>query len=105
LPKAIEDRCPGFCLPVDRLRDAHEPSSHIRMNESRPELPGSDPLLPWLIFTGVSLFALVLLWYFGLIERMVASDHTYIRRSSCCSMSRQPALLWRILIVSRKRRP
>ncbi len=77
--------------------------SHIRMNESRPELPGSDPLLPWLIFTGVSLFALVLLWYFGLIERMVASDHTYI--SSIIVLlyvASSLHCLWRILIVSRE---
>jgi len=77
--------------------------SHIPMNEHRPELPGSDPLLPWLIFTGVSLFALVLLWYFGLIERMVASDHTYI--SSIIVLlyvGSSLHCLWRILIVSRE---
>jgi hypothetical protein len=73
------------------------------MNERRPELSGSDPLLPWLIFTGVSLFALVLLWYFGLIERMVASDHTYI--SSIIVLlyvASSLHCLWRILIVSRE---
>ena len=73
------------------------------MNESRVELPGRDPLLPWLIFTGVSLFALVLLWYFGLIERMVVSDRTYI--SSIIVLlyvASSLHCLWRILIISRE---
>jgi biopolymer transport protein ExbB/TolQ len=77
--------------------------SHIRMNERSFELPGRDPLLPWLIFTGVSLFAFVLLWYFGLIERMVASDHTYI--SSIIALlyvASSLHCLWRILVISRE---
>jgi hypothetical protein len=73
------------------------------MNERSFELPGRDPLLPWLIFTGVSLFAGVLLWYFGLIERMVTSDHTYI--SSIITLlyvASSLHCLWRILIISRE---
>ncbi|WP_375159670.1 MotA/TolQ/ExbB proton channel family protein [Bradyrhizobium sp. RDT46] len=35
-------------------------------------------LLFWMIFTGLSIFAAVLLWRFGLIHLMVTSDRTYI---------------------------
>ena len=46
-------------------------------------LPGCDPpergvLLLWMIFTGLSIFAVFLLWRYGLIRLMVASDRTYI---------------------------
>jgi len=36
------------------------------------------PLLRWLIFTGVSVFAFVMAWHFGLVGMMVRSDKTYI---------------------------
>ena len=45
---------------------------------SRPDAPERDVLLLWMIFTGLSVFALVLLWRYGLIHLMVASDRTYI---------------------------
>jgi biopolymer transport protein ExbB/TolQ len=64
---------------------------------------GRDPLLPWLIFTGLTLFALVLLWYFGLIERMISSDRTYI--SSLIGLlyvASSAHCFWRILIISRE---
>ena len=35
-------------------------------------------LLFWMIFTGLSIFAVVLLWRYGLIHLMLASDRTYI---------------------------
>ena len=35
-------------------------------------------LLFWMIFTGLSIFAAVLLWRFGLIRLMLSSDRTYI---------------------------
>ncbi len=35
-------------------------------------------LLLWMIFTGLSVFAAVLLWRYGLIRLMVVSDRTYI---------------------------
>jgi hypothetical protein len=46
----------------------------------RRQLDGVDrgPLLHWLIFTGLSLFGLVLLWHFGLIRQMVVADRTHI---------------------------
>jgi len=45
--------------------------------------PGADPsersaLLFWMIFTGLSIFAVVLLWRFGLIRQMVVADRTHI---------------------------
>src|SRR3569832_2025451 len=42
------------------------------------EGPERGPLLLWMIFTGLSIFAAVLLWRYGFIHLMVASDRTYI---------------------------
>jgi hypothetical protein len=62
-----------------------------------------DPLLPWLIFTGLSLFAVILLWYFGLIQRMIDSDRTYISPIICLLYVMSSLhCLWRILVVSRE---
>ena len=62
-----------------------------------------DPLLPWLIFTGLSLFAFILLWYFGLIQRMIESDHTYISPIICVLyLLSSLHCLWRILAISRE---
>lgn len=73
------------------------------MSERRVELPGRDPLLPWLIFTGVSLFAFVLLWYFGLIGRMVASDPTHISLTiALLYVASSLHCLWRVLAISRE---
>jgi len=36
------------------------------------------PLLFWMIFTGLCIFAVVLLWRYGLIRLMLTSDRTYI---------------------------
>jgi len=43
--------------------------------ESSPE---RGALLLWMIFTGLSVFAAVLLWRYGLLALMVRSDRTYI---------------------------
>lgn len=43
-----------------------------------PATSERDVLLLWMIFTGLSVFALVLLWRYGLIDLMVTSDRTYI---------------------------
>jgi hypothetical protein len=40
--------------------------------------PERGALLLWMIFTGLSVFAAVLLWSYGLLRLMVASDRTYI---------------------------
>lgn len=40
--------------------------------------PERRALLFWMIFTGLSVFAAVLLWRYGLLHLMVTSDRTYI---------------------------
>ena len=42
------------------------------------EAPERSALLQWMIFTGLSIFAAVLLWHYGLVRLMVVSDRTYI---------------------------
>ena len=42
------------------------------------ETPERGGMLLWMIFTGLSVFAAVLLWRYGLIHLMVVSDRTYI---------------------------
>src|SRR5882724_12087472 len=61
------------------------------------------PLLRWLVFTGLCVFAFVLLWRFGLIRQMVASDRTYI--SSIIALLYVAAsmhCLWRTIVISRE---
>ena len=61
------------------------------------------PLLHWMIFTGVCLFAFVLLWRFGLVRQMVMADRTYI--SSIIVLLYVGAslhCLWRTIVVSRE---
>jgi biopolymer transport protein ExbB/TolQ len=54
--------------------------SAIAIETARPGTPTSErsALLLWMIFTGLSVFAVVVLWQYGLIRQMVASDRTYI---------------------------
>ena len=40
--------------------------------------PERGPLLLWMIFTGLSVFAGIVLWHYGFVHLMVASDRTYI---------------------------
>ena len=42
------------------------------------DTPERGPLLLWMIFTGLSVFAAILLWHYGFIRLMVVSDRTYI---------------------------
>jgi hypothetical protein len=61
------------------------------------------PLLRWLVFTGLCVFAFVLLWRFGLIRQMVASDRTYL--SSIIGLLYVAAsmhCLWRTIMISRE---
>jgi hypothetical protein len=44
----------------------------------RTDAPERGALLLWMIFTGLSVFAVVLLWQYGLIRLMVTSDRTYL---------------------------
>jgi hypothetical protein len=62
-----------------------------------------DPLLPWLIFTGLVFFAFILLWYFGLIQRMISGDRTYISSLIVVLyVASSLHCLWRILAISRE---
>ncbi len=61
------------------------------------------PLLRWLIFTGATVFAAILLWSHGLIRLMIASDRTYL--SSVIALIYVGAslhCLWRTIVVSRE---
>jgi hypothetical protein len=61
------------------------------------------PLLRWLVFTGLSIFAAVLLWRYGLIGLMVAGDRTYL--SSVIALLYVAAslhCLWRTIVISRE---
>jgi MotA/TolQ/ExbB proton channel family protein len=54
--------------------------SAIAVETARPgtDTPERSALLLWMIFTGLSIFAAVVLWQYGLIYLMVTSDRTYI---------------------------
>src|SRR5579859_63513 len=52
--------------------------SNAQVHLSGRDAPERGPLLLWMIFTGLSIFAAMLLWYYGFIHLMVASDRTYI---------------------------
>jgi len=63
------------------------------------------PLLRWLVFTGLCVFAAVLLWRYGLIGLMVAGDRTYL--SSIIALLYVAAslhCLWRTIVISRESR-
>jgi hypothetical protein len=73
------------------------------MDERDLQLNGRDPLLDWLIFTGVSVFAFLLLWYFGLIRKMVTEDRTYISSIiALLYLATSLHCLWRCTVVSRE---
>jgi hypothetical protein len=59
--------------------------------------------LRWLIFTGATVFAAILLWSYGLIRLMIASDRTYL--SSLIALiyvGTSLHCLWRTIVVSRE---
>jgi len=53
-------------------------SSSAEIARLVPASPERAPLLFWMIFTGLSIFAAVLLWRYGFVHLMVASDRTYL---------------------------
>ena len=65
--------------------------------------PNRAPLLHWMIFTGLCAFAGVLLWHYGLIHLMVASDRTYISSIICVLyLASSLHCLWRTLAIARE---
>jgi hypothetical protein len=66
-------------------------------------VPNRAPLLHWMIFTGLCAFAGVLLWQYGLIRLMVASDRTYISSIICVLyLASSLHCLWRTLAIARE---
>src|ERR1700712_3579365 len=97
----------SVCLPRRHV----ERSGSIRCRGSTMPTTSADidsfgdrgPLLRWLVFTGLCLFAFILLWRFGLIRQMVASDRTYI--SSIIGLlyvAGSLHCLWRTIVISRE---
>src|SRR5262249_47452151 len=62
---------------VFRSRDNMSTISHDRVLLPG-DTPERGPVLLWMIFTGLSVFAGILLWHYGFIRLMVVSDRTYI---------------------------
>ena len=61
------------------------------------------PLLRWMIFTGLCTFAGVLLWHYGLIQLMLASDRTYISAIVCLLfIASSLHCLWRTIAIARE---
>jgi MotA/TolQ/ExbB proton channel family len=61
------------------------------------------PLLGWLIFTGLTVFAATLLWRYGFIRLMLASDRTYISSVICLLyVAASLHCLWRTIALSRE---
>src|SRR5580693_260882 len=61
------------------------------------------PLFRWLIFSGATVFAAILLWRYGLLRLMVVSDRTYL--SSVIALIYVGAslhCLWRTIAISRE---
>jgi MotA/TolQ/ExbB proton channel family len=52
--------------------------SHVEGALPGKDVPERGALLLWMVFTGLYIFAVVLLWQYGLIHLMVVSDRTYI---------------------------
>jgi hypothetical protein len=66
-------------------------------------VPDRAPLLRWMIFTGLCAFAAVLLWQYGLLRLMVASDRTYISSIICVLyLASSLHCLWRTLAIARE---
>jgi hypothetical protein len=52
--------------------------SHVEAALPAQDAPERGAQLQWMVFTGLSIFAVVVLWQYGLIRLMVVSDRTYI---------------------------
>src|SRR3984957_17423526 len=106
--------CRGLGSPTRTLSLAHR-GAHLWKETSMtavalsPEAGGAwsgadrAPLLRWLIFTGATVFAAILLWRYGLLRLMVVSDRTYL--SSVIVLIYVGAslhCLWRTIVISRE---
>jgi hypothetical protein len=70
---------------------------------SVPGFSNRAPLLRWMIFTGLCAFAGVLLWQYGLIQLMLASDRTYISAIiGVLYVASSLHCLWRTIAIARE---
>ena len=61
------------------------------------------PLLRWLVFTGLWIFAFFLLWRFGLVRQMVAGDRTYLSPIiALLYVATSLHCLWRTIVIARE---
>ncbi|MBR1197836.1 MotA/TolQ/ExbB proton channel family protein [Bradyrhizobium sp. AUGA SZCCT0240] len=61
------------------------------------------PLLRWLVFTGLWIFAFFLLWRFGLIRQMIAGDRTYLSPIiALLYVATSLHCLWRTIVIARE---
>src|SRR5258708_18854510 len=89
----------GTLIPEVERRGARMQATDAKLDS----FGDRGPLLRWLVFTGLSVFAFVLLWRFGLIRQMVAGDRTYL--SSIIGLLYVAAslhCLWRTIAISRE---
>jgi MotA/TolQ/ExbB proton channel family len=76
-------------------------SSNVRT--AYPSVSDRGPLLRWFVFTGATVFAGVVLWRYGLLEQMVASDRTYISSVICVLyVGASLHCLWRTASIARE---
>lgn len=68
-----------------------------------PKFAADDPVLSWLIFTGLVLLAFILLWFYGLAHKALASDPTHITLIiTLIYVGASLHCLWRALTISRE---
>jgi hypothetical protein len=75
------------------------------LNSPEPSRAAPDwaPLLRWLVFTGFTAFAALLLWRYGLFRLMVQADRTYISLVICVLyVGASLHCLYRTIAVSRE---
>ena len=67
------------------------------------DTPERGPLLLWMIFTGLCVFAVAVLWRYGLIHLMVTSDRTYISSFiAVLYIITSLHCLWRTMAIARE---
>lgn len=83
--------------------DVVGPPDHTLHIAPRRLQSSDDPVLPWLIFTGLSLLAFVLLWFYGLAQKALTSDPTHITSGiGLIYVVASLHCLWRSVAISRE---
>jgi len=55
-----------------------KPSGNAALRATRRRFEPADPVVSWLIFASANLLIFVLMWFYGLAQKAVAADPTYI---------------------------